>query len=330
MGPCQGKVCGQTAVELCARATGRDINTVGVTTSRPPVVPVELAVLASARRRAPVRRTSLHHWHGAAGARWLDAGQWKRPESYGDPAAEVQAVRTAVGLIDVSTLGKLEVVGPDALELLQRVYVNKWADLKTGRIRYGVMCNEDGILLDDGVGARLGPDRFYLTATTGNAQGIFEWLELWRATWRLNVSVLNQTSGWAAMNLAGPQARAVLQRLTDLDVSPAGLPYLSVREGEVAGVRCRILRIGFVGELGYEIHCPTGYAWHLWEALCRAGQEFGLKPFGVEAQRILRLEKGHLISARTPMLFRLPLKPAWSGWSVSKNRSSMGGNRCYA
>lgn len=295
MGPCQGKVCGQAAVEICARATERDISAVGVTTSRPPAIPVELAVLAAGQQHAPVRRTPLHHWHAQAGARWLDAGQWKRPESYGDPEAEVRTVRTAVGLIDVSTLGKIDVVGPDATELLERVYVNQWADLPVGRVRYGVMCNEDGIVLDDGTGARLGPDHYYLTATTGNAETVYQWLELWKATWRLNVMVLNQTSGWAAINLAGPQARMVLGRVTALDVSSAGFPYLAVREGDVAGVRCRLLRIGFVGELGYEIHCPSAYGWHLWEALYQAGQDFGLKPFGVEAQRILRLEKGHLI-----------------------------------
>jgi sarcosine oxidase subunit alpha len=295
MGPCQGKICGHTAIEVCARATGREIGTVGVTTSRPPSVPVELGILAAAQRHHPIRRTPLHHWHAQAGACWMDAGQWKRPESYGDPAAEVRAVRTGVGLIDVSTLGKIEVVGPDAAEFLERIYINKWADLKSGCVRYGVMCNEDGILLDDGVGACLGSDRFYLTATTGNAEGIFQWLELWKATWRLNVTLLNQTSAWAALNLAGPRARDLLGPLTEIDVSPASFPYLAVREGQVAGVSCRLLRIGFVGELGYEIHCPSAYAWHLWEALWEAGREDGLRPFGVEAQRILRLEKGHLI-----------------------------------
>jgi sarcosine oxidase subunit alpha len=307
MGPCQGKVCGLTAVEVCARATNRDAGTVGTTTSRPPVVPVELAVLAAGQHH-PVRRTPLHHWHEAAGAHWLDAGLWKRPESYGDPATEVRAVRTAVGLIDVSTLGKIELVGRDAAELLERIYLNKWADLRVGRVRYGAMCNEDGILFDDGVGARLGRECFYLTATTGNAEGVVQWLELWKATWRLDVTVLNQTSAWAAMNLAGPHARAVLGRVTDLDVSPQALPYLVLREGKVAGMPCRLLRIGFVGELGYEIHCPSAYGCHVWEALYAAGQEYGLKPFGVEAQRILRLEKGHLIIGQDTDALSNPLE----------------------
>jgi sarcosine oxidase subunit alpha len=295
MGPCQGKMCGQAAVEACARLTGRDLNTVGTTTSRPPAVPVELGVLAAERRHTPERRTPLHEWHQAAGARWLDAGLWKRPESYGDPAREVRTVRTAAGLIDVGTLGKIEVVGPDAAELLERVYLNRWADLRVGRVRYGVMCNEDGIVFDDGVAARLGPEHFYLTATTGNADAVWQWLELWKATWRLDVTLVNRTAALAAVNLAGPQARAVLGRLTQLDLTSATFPYLALREAEVAGVPCRLLRIGFVGELGYEIHCPAGHAWELWEALVSAGADHGLKPFGVEAQRVLRLEKGHVL-----------------------------------
>jgi sarcosine oxidase subunit alpha len=160
------------------------------------------------------------------------------------------------------------------------------------------MCTDEGILFDDGVGARLGLDRFYLTATTGNADAVFQWLQLWQETWKLNVTLIPQTSALAAMNLAGPRAREVLGRLTGrpaLDVSAGAFPYLAVREGEVAGVPCRLLRIGFVGEMGYEIHCPSAQAWHLWEALLDAGANLGLKPFGVEAQRILRLEKGHLI-----------------------------------
>jgi len=294
MGPCQGKMCGLAAAEICARAAGRDVNAVGLTTSRPPAVPVELGVLAAAGNH-PIRRTPLHHWHDAAGAKWMDAGQWKRPESYGDPAAEVTAVRTGVGLVDVSTLGKFEVVGPDAVELLERVYLNKWSDLKVGRARYGVMCNEDGIIFDDGVCARLAPDYFYLTATTGNADGVFQWLELWKATWRLNVTFLNHTSGVAAMNVAGPRSRDLLGQLTTLYASNAAFPYMGFREADVAGVPCRLLRIGFVGELGYEIHCLSSHAWHLWQAILVAGREFGLRPFGVEAQRILRLEKGHII-----------------------------------
>jgi sarcosine oxidase subunit alpha len=295
MGPCQGKMCGQSSGEVFCLLTGQGLGVVGTTTSRPPVVPVELGILAAEARHHPVRRTPLHHWHEAAGARWLDAGQWKRPESYGEAADEVRAVRSHAGLIDVSTLGKIDVLGPDAAVLLERIYLNEWANLAVGRARYGVLCTEEGIVFDDGVGARLAPDHFYLTATTGNAEAVFQWLELWRATWRLDVTVLNQTSAFAAVNLAGPRAREVLGRLTALDLSAVAFPYPAVRQAEVAGVPCRLLRVGFVGEVGYEIHCPGGHGWHLWEALLEAGSGFGLRPFGVEAQRILRLEKGHLI-----------------------------------
>ncbi len=295
MGPCQGKMCGQNAVEVCARLTQREVNAVGTTTSRPPAVPVDLCLLAADRRYHPVRRTPLHHWHESAGAKWMDAGQWERPESYGDAVAEVRAVRQRVGLIDVSTLGKIELIGPDATILLERIYLNRWADLKGGRVRYGALCTEEGILFDDGVAARLATDRFFLTATTGNAEAVFQWLDLWRATWGLDVILVNQTSAMAAMNLAGPRSREVLSRLTKLNLSPTAFPYLSFQDGDVAGVPCRLLRIGFVGELGYEIHCPSALAGPLWEAILEAGKDLGIQPFAVEAQRILRLEKGHLI-----------------------------------
>src|SRR5262249_19152743 len=150
MGPCQGKVCTSAMREVCARAADRDLTEIIPPTTRPPCIPVPLAVLA-AESRHPVRRTPLHYWHQEAGAKWIDAGLWKRPENYGDAAAEVQLVRSRAGIIDVSTLGKIDVIGPDAGELLDRVYVNHFADLLLGKARYGVMCNEDGILLDDGI-----------------------------------------------------------------------------------------------------------------------------------------------------------------------------------
>lgn len=294
MGPCQGKMCGQAAIELCGRYTCRELGAVGMTTSRPPVVPVEMRVLAASASH-PLRRTPLHHWHADAGARWLDAGQWKRPESYGDVMGEVNAIRNSVGLIDVGTLGKIELIGPDAVELLERIYINRWADLKEGRTRYGVMCTEEGIIFDDGVGGRLGPNHYYVTASTGNAEAVVRWLELWRTVWKLNVTILNRTAALAGMNVAGPKSREVLRRLTALDVSAEAFPYLGLRSAEVAGVPCRLLRVGFVGELGYEIHCPTAHALHIWEALMHAGADFHIRPCGIEAQRILRLEKGHMI-----------------------------------
>jgi sarcosine oxidase subunit alpha len=207
----------------------------------------------------------------------------------------------------VSTLGKIDVIGPDAAELLERIYVNHFADLLLGKARYGVICNEDGIIFDDGVGARLSRDHFFLTATTGNSDAVFQWLELWKTTWKLKATIINQTAAFAAMNLAGPQSRIILSRLTPQNLAPDAFPYMSIRETEVAGVRCRLLRVGFVGEVGYEIHCPSQFALHLWETILEAGRNGGLRPFGVEAQRILRLEKGHLIIGQDTDALSTPL-----------------------
>jgi sarcosine oxidase subunit alpha len=306
MGPCQGKVCTSAMREVCARATDLDLTEMAAPTTRPPCIPVPLAVLA-AESRHPVRRTPLHHWHQEAGAKWLDAGLWKRPESYGDPAAEVQLVRSRAGIIDVSTLGKIDVIGPDAAELIERIYVNHFADLLLGKARYGVMCNEDGILFDDGIGARLSRDHFFLTTTTGNSDAVVQWLELWKTTWKLNVSIVNQTDAFGAINLAGPKSRDILGALTTQNLSTGAFPYMSIREADVAGAQCRLLRVGFVGELSYEIHCPSQFAWHLWQALLDAGRDLGLLPFGVEAQRILRLEKGHLIVGQDTDALSTPL-----------------------
>jgi sarcosine oxidase subunit alpha len=336
MGPCQGKVCNSAFREVCARATDRDATEIGGPTSRPPCVPVELAVLAAGQCQV-VRRTPLHHWHEEIGAKWMDAGQWKRPETYGNPAAEVQAVRASAGIIDVSTLGKIDVIGPDAGELLERVYINHFADLLLGKARYGMMCNEDGFIFDDGVAARLSRDHFFLTTTTGNSDAVFQWLELWKTTWRLNVMILDQTAAYSAMNLAGPHSRAILAPLTPQDLSPNAFPYMSIREADVAGVPCRLLRVGFVGELGYEIHCPSRYAWHLWEAILEAGREAGLRPYGVEAQRILRLEKGHLIIGQDTDALSTPLeaglgsmvrfdKPTFNGKAPLQELKQRGGS----
>jgi sarcosine oxidase subunit alpha len=294
MGPCQGKMCSANSNRLCARETKRSLADVGRTTSRPPFTPVKLGVLAG-RKLEPERRSPMHHRHLALGATMMDAGAWKRPEHYGDPDAEVRAVRERVGIIDVSTLGKIWVNGPDAVRLLERVYTGKFAKMDVGRVRYGVMCTEGGIVFDDGVVCRLEEDAYYLTTTTGGAQSVYEWLTWWLAGWDLRAHVTDVTPAYAAINLAGPQARAVLAQLTDLDVSPAAFPYMRLRQARVAGVAARLLRLGFMGELGYEIHVPAEYGAHVWDRLVEAGAQYGIAPFGVEAQRILRLEKKHII-----------------------------------
>ncbi len=294
MGPCQGKICHSNAIALTARETGRDRVQTGMTTARPPAQPVELGTLAGLLHE-PARLSSIHALHLRSGAEIMDLGEWKRARSYTTPGDEVLAVRERVGIIDVSSLGKLDVRGADAPKLLDKVYANTLSDLKVGRVRYGVVCDDSGIVLDDGTVARLAEDRYFVTTTTSGVTMVQEWFDWWLAGTGLCAHVTNVTSALAAINLAGPRAREVLRQLTDADVSAQAAPYLSAIEAEVAGVPALLLRIGFVGELGYEIHFAAEYGEHLWQALLEAGRDFGIKPFGVEAQRILRLEKGHII-----------------------------------
>lgn len=309
MGPCQGKICSLNAIRLCARETGHTVAETGTTTSRPPFTPVKLGILAG-RKMEPVRYTPMHRRHLDGGATMMDAGQWKRPEHYGDPLAEVRAVRERAGLIDVSSLGKIDVRGPGAVQLLERLYTNRFAKMAVGQSRYGVMCTDEGILFDDGVVCRLAEDHFYVTTTTGGVGGVYEWMTWWLAAWRFQVHVTNVTASYAAVNLAGPQARQVLGKLTDLDLSTAAFPYMHGRLAPVAGVPALLLRIGFVGEMGYEIHYPAGYGEHVWDALRAAGDEFRIATFGVEAQRILRLEKKHIIAGQDTDALADPLAAA--------------------
>jgi sarcosine oxidase subunit alpha len=295
MGPSQGKYESTNTMALCAEANQQTIAETGTTTSRPPFSPISMGALAG-RIMEPVKYTAMHDWHVAHGAKMMNVGLWKRPEHYGDPAAEVSGTRQRLGLIDVSTLGKLELRGKDVPRLLNMLYTNAWSKLAVGRVRYGVMCNEEGIVSDDGVAAHLEEDSWYMTATTSGVNAVYESIE-WnlQAGWNFEVHVNNMTDAYAAMNLTGPQARTVLQALTDIDVSPEAFPYMNVRRGLVAGVPAIVLRIGFTGELGYEIHAPASFGLYLWETLMEAGRPYNITPFGVEAQRIMRLEKGHFI-----------------------------------
>jgi sarcosine oxidase subunit alpha len=290
MGPCQGKLCQLASIRLHAAGTGSGEASIGTTTARPPWTPVELGLLAG-RHHEPVRRTAIHHRHEAGGARMVWAGAWQRAHSYGDVEGEVAAVHADLGVIDVSTLGKLLVEGPDAAAFLERLYPNRFADLAEGRIRYTVLGSDAGRITDDGTVARLGPELYYVTTTSTGADAVCEWFEWWNAVWGLDVDVVNVTGALAALNLAGPRARDALATLTSDDVSGEALRYLDARELEVAGVTCLALRIGFVGELGYELHCASPAAERLWDALVSAGA----RPFGLEPQRVLRLEKQHVI-----------------------------------
>ncbi|MCU1273967.1 MAG: aminomethyltransferase [Bryobacterales bacterium] len=303
MGPCQGRMCQLAGIGVCAHETGRSMGETGVTTSRPPNPSVTLGALAGPRHH-PTRRTPMHYAHDESGAVWMDMGEWKRPRYYksascseerGCVEEEYRAVRERVGVIDVSTLGKLDVKGRDAGKLLDKVYTNRFSDLKPGRVRYSVLCDEAGIMLDDGTISRLAEDHYFITTTTGNLDFVQQWLEWWLVGSGWDVHITHVTGGRAAVNLAGPQARDVLKALTDCDLSSKAFPYMSCREANVADVPSVLMRIGFVGETGWEIHFPGEFGEYLWNKLIETGKQFGIRPFGVEAQRLLRLEKRHVI-----------------------------------
>ncbi|MHB1569534.1 MAG: glycine cleavage T C-terminal barrel domain-containing protein, partial [Solirubrobacteraceae bacterium] len=294
MGPCQGRMCQLSSVRLMAAETGQSLGDVGVTTARPPWVSVPMGILGG-RPVEPAKRSPIHDRHRRLGATIKWAGDWRRPYDYGDPQAEALAVNRAAGLIDVSTLGKLLVRGADAGEFLDRLYPNRFSDLKPGRIRYGVISSDAGRIVDDGTICRVDEDTYYVTTTSSGAGAVEEWFSWWLADWGLAVSLTDVTQGLSAVNLAGPQARAILSSVTDLDCSAEAFKYMDAKQAAIAGVQCLILRIGFVGEVGYEIHFPSAYGEHVWDALLAAGEPHGLRPFGLEPQRILRLQKMHII-----------------------------------
>jgi sarcosine oxidase subunit alpha len=298
MGPVQGKLETVNTVAAVALATGRSIAETGTTTWRPPYAPVTLGALAGPPSE-PVRYSPMQPWHESHGAVPLIAGAWIRPDRYSDAASEARNVRENVGIIDVTPIGKLDLRGPDVPRLLNLLYVNKWSKLEIGRVRYGVMCAEDGVVLDDGVTGRLGDEHYLMSTTSSGAATVWEWVENWLQTehrdWQVHVTPV--TTAYASINVAGPKSRQLIERVTDgVDVSNEAFPYMHVRTGSVAGVSSSVLwRIGFTGELSYELHVPAAYGLHVWETLLAEGRDLGAAAFGVEAQRILRLEKGHFI-----------------------------------
>ncbi|MDP6884132.1 MAG: glycine cleavage T C-terminal barrel domain-containing protein, partial [Rhodospirillales bacterium] len=309
MGTDQGRTGNVVGLAILAGQLGADIGQVGTTTFRPPFVPVTMGTIAGpeiGHHFQPVRRSAMHGWHEAAGAAFVPAGLWLRPQYYARPGEglwdaiyrETVAVRTSVGLCDVSTLGKIDIQGADAAEFLNRVYINAWSKLGIGRCRYGVMLREDGIVLDDGTTSRLADNHYLMTTTTASAGPVMGHLEYFlQVVWpELDVHIISVTEEWAAIALAGPDSRKVLERLTDdIDVSNEALPFMGVRQGTFAGVAGRLFRISFSGELAYEINVPADYGQHLWEAMLAAGKEFDITPYGTEALGILRTEKGHVV-----------------------------------
>jgi sarcosine oxidase subunit alpha len=339
----QGKTSGVLASGITAELLGVPVQATGTTTFRPPYTPVTFGAIAGLNREElfdPVRTTSIHSWHAEHGAVFEDVGSWKRPRYYpregedmhAATARECRAVREEVGIFDASTLGKIDLQGADAGTFLDRVYTNLFSSLEPGRGRYGLMCRDDGYVFDDGVTSRLAPDRFHMTTTTGGAARVLSWLEEWLQTeWPdLKVYCTSVTEEWAVIALAGPRSRDVLRAIgTDIDLAPDAFPHLSWRAGQVAGVPARVFRVSFSGELAYEVNVPAGYGRPVWEALVRAGQPFGITPYGTEAMHVLRAEKGYIIVGQDTDGTVTPLDLGM-GWIVSKKKPDFIGKRGMA
>jgi sarcosine oxidase subunit alpha len=328
MGPCQGKMCHHASLSLCGEITGRGCATTGTTTARPPAAPVSLGILAGPAHD-PVRRSPCHHQQTGRNPIWMDMGAWKRPLYYSSIEEECRAVHERVGIIDVSPLGKLDIQGADAAAFLDWMHPNRISNLRQGRIRYRLMLDDAGIIMDDGTVVRLGDDHFFLTTGTSALEGVEQWFEWWLAGGQRCTHVTNVTAAFGAINVAGPRSREVLRRLTDLDLSNEAVPYLATAVGSVAGVPALLLRIGFVGELGYEIHFPAEYGDYLWSTLLEAGRDFGIAPFGVEAQRVMRLEKLHIIPNHDTDALSNPFEANMS-WAVKLEKSDFIGRAAVA
>lgn len=332
MGPSQGKLSNQNAIRILARLNDATIDATGTTTSRPFHQPVRIDALAG-RRFHPERRTPLHEWHAEQDAVFTRVGGgWLRPQYYERDGLdrescilnEARHVRTFVGIMDLGTLGKIHVSGPDALELLNRVYTGSFTKQKTNTIRYALACDEAGVVIDDGVVVRWADDQFYVTATSSGSDAFFRELQRWALVWRLDVTLVNLTGQYAAINVAGPASRDVLARLCDVDLAADAFPFSAARQALVAGHRASVLRVGFVGELAYEIHLYATSAAHVWNELIESGRAADIQPFGVECQRLLRLEKGHLIVGQDTDALTTPLHLGMQRLPGSKKKFFVG------
>ncbi|MCS6921546.1 MAG: sarcosine oxidase subunit alpha, partial [Elioraea sp.] len=340
MGTDQGKLGNLNGLIVAADALGRPAPEVGLTTFRPPYTPTSFGALAGYRKDAHfevTRRTPIDPWAEARGAVFEPVALWRRARYFPQPgedmaaavARECRAVRQAVGIFDASTLGKIEVVGPDAATFLERMYTNALAKLQPGRCRYGLLLGEDGFIRDDGVIARLASDRFHVTTTTGGAARVLNTMEDYLQTeWPdLDVWLTSTTEHWAVVALQGPKARTVLAPLVEgLDISEAAFPHMSVAECTVAGCPARLFRVSFTGELGFEINVPARYGLTVWERLWQAGQPHGITAYGTETMHVLRAEKGFIIVGQDTDGTVTP-QDAGLDWAIGKTKPDFVGKR---
>ncbi len=336
----QGKTGNIPGHAILSAALGQSVPETGTTTFRPPYSPVTMGALAGrfvGEFFDPIRRTPMHDWHEQQGCTWEDVGQWRRPWYYPKDGETMQdavsreclAVRQAVGMLDATTLGKIDIQGPDAAEFLNRVYTNAWLKLAPGKCRYGLMLGEDGMVMDDGVTSCLGENHYLMTTTSGGAPRVMAWLEEWLQTeWPdLKVYLTSVTEQFATLQLAGPNARDLLSEFTaDIDLDPKKFPFMSWRDGTVGGIPARVYRISFTGELSYEINVPASAGLALWTDIMNAGEKYGITPFGTETMHVLRAEKGFIIVGQETDGTVTPIDLGMD-WIVSKKKPDFIGKR---
>lgn len=336
----QGKLSNMNALGVVSKQLDAPVPQIGLTTFRPPYTPTTFGSFAGQSRGDlfdPVRKTSIHPWAEARGAQFEDVGVWKRAWYFPQPGEdmhaavtrECKATRQSVGIFDASTLGKIEIVGKDAAEFMNRMYTNAWTKLEPGRLRYGVMLREDGFILDDGVVGRIATDRFHVTTTTGGAARVLALMEDYLQTeWPdLEVWLTSTTEQWAVIAVQGPDARKVLEPLVEgVDLTAKAMPHMSVREGRICGVPTRLFRVSFTGELGFEVNVPADYGRAVWEAIVAAGEPYGITPYGTETMHVLRAEKGYIIVGQETDGTVTP-DDAGLGWAVGKAKPDFVGKR---
>lgn len=300
MGPSQGKHSNMNAIRILAKIRNLPVEKIGTTTARPFFHPTPFGHLAG-RSFHSHRISAIHAWHKTAGAAFTDVGAWSRPAYYEKNSLskleiiqqEAVAVRQSVGMIDSSSIGKVEVCGPDAAEFLERFYTGKFVNQKIGTSRYLLLLDELGVVVDDGVALRFADELFYLSISTSSAAAVYREMQRCLQLWQLNVVLVNVTGAYSLINVAGPKSREVLSKLVNIDLADATFAMGSGKEAEILGVPVRLIRVAFVAKLAFEIHCASSYGLGIWKALLEAGAEYNIRPFGTDAQRLLRLELGH-------------------------------------
>jgi sarcosine oxidase subunit alpha len=336
----QGKTSNLNAMAIVAEKLNKPIPQVGLTTFRMPYTPISFGSFAGVSRKElfdPIRTTPTHAWAQAHGALFENVGLWKRAHYFprggenmhAAVARECRAVRDSAGMFDASTLGKIEVVGPDAAEFMNRLYINNWTNLGVGRTRYGILLREDGFVYDDGVVARLAADRFHVTTTTGGAPRVLALMEDYRQTeWpQLKVWLTSTTEQWAVIAVQGPNARKVIEPLIEgIDITAKAFPHLSVARGKILRHPMLLFRVSFTGELGFEINVPSDLGLEVWEAVYAAGAAFGITPYGTEAMHVLRAEKGYIIVGQETDGTATP-DDAGLSWAIGKNKTDFVGLR---